>query len=443
MSRTQKLYATLIRRNNEAAGDLNAAERETIARNGMRQVLAHTLQSSGDQTVRASTVLPWLFHAIGVPAYLTGLLVPIRESGSMLPQAFLTPIVLRYRQRKWIFVTGAIIQALSVGVMAVTAATGSGLSAGLIILAALTVFSLGRALGSITSKDVQGRTIPKGERGQINGISTTASGLVVITLGLAIRYFGGTDLTGPQIAWLLLTGALLWLGVAYVYAQIDEPVDEEDASVANEVDPSEPNWLRKMFITLGTDVPFRRFVIARSLLLVSALSPPFIVTLAAQSGHDTLSGLGGYIIASGIAALIGGRAFGRMADRSSRGLMAIGAAVASVTIIVLVILVALPSFENWSVWIGAIYIAAYFILTLIHTGVRVGRKTYVVDMAEGDQRTTYVAVSNSAMGLILLLVGGLSSALAAIDISWALLFLAALGLLGAYTSMRLPDVSHA
>ncbi|MDN6490439.1 MAG: MFS transporter, partial [Yaniella sp.] len=61
---------------------------------------------------------------------------------------------------------------------------------------------------------------------------------------------------------------------------------------------------------------------------------------------------------------------------------------------------------------------------------------------QGDHRTIYVAVSNSAMGFILLLVGGLSSLLALVHISWALLFLALLGILGVVASARLPDVSQ-
>src|SRR5690554_5196836 len=61
------------------------------ARNGLRQVVANTLQAIGDQVVNAKTVLPWLFASLGAPAVMIGLLVPIRESGSMLPQAALTP----------------------------------------------------------------------------------------------------------------------------------------------------------------------------------------------------------------------------------------------------------------------------------------------------------------------------------------------------------------
>src|SRR5690625_3022305 len=222
---SDRLYSTLMRRDPDAEAELDERTRANLPGNAMRLVGAHALQSSGDQTVNASTVLPWLFHALGVPAALTGLLVPIRESGSMLPQAMLTPVVLRVRQRKWVFVTGALIQSGGVAAMALTAAVGSGLGAGIIILAALAVFSLGRSLTSMSSKDVQGRTMPKGQRGQINGLSTTAAGIVAITLGAGLRILSGGRLSAGQIAWVLAAGALLWVAAAAVYASIREPVD--------------------------------------------------------------------------------------------------------------------------------------------------------------------------------------------------------------------------
>lgn len=419
--------------------------RNTLASNGLRIVSANALQSSGDQMVNAATVLPWLFATLGVPPALTGLLVPIRESGSMLPQAFLTPVILRARYRKWVFVVGAIVQALSVGGMALTAALVEGLMAGLMILVALTGFSLGRCLTSISSKDVQGRTIPKGQRGQINGLATTAAGLVAITLGLAIRFFGGADLTNVQLAWLLAVAATLWVGVGLIYTRIREPATEADHQEL-ESDPSDmtdsPNTFVNMYRLLRDDKPFRHFVTVRSLLLVSSLSPPFVVTLSIQQGADSLAGLGGFIIASGIAALVGGRIFGGLADRSSKQVMSIGAGLASAIVIITVIIAAIPDLlaDGWIT--NLVFIAVYFALTLMHTGVRVGRKTYIVDMAEGNQRTTYVAVSNTALGLVLLLVGGISSALATIHIFWALLFLAASGLAGVIFGTRLPDVSR-
>ncbi len=445
---TQRLHARLIKRDLDAEAQLPDDVQRNVPGNTLRLVGANALQSSGDQMVNASTVLPWLFHAIGVPAALTGALVPIRESGSMLPQAFLTPFVIKVRQRKVVTLVGALVQALSVAVMAVTAAIGSGLAAGLTILVALTVFSLGRCLTSIASKDVQARVVPKGERGQINGLATTASGLVAITLGLAVRALG-EDLDAQTLAAILGAGAVLWVLVAGVWASVREPVTLRDGAGAPTQGPDSDgaddgqSWFAETITLLREDATFRNFVTVRSFLLVSSLSPPFIVTLAVQAGAPALTGLGGFIIASGLASLLGGRTFGRMADRSSKRLMTFGAALASLVLVTLVLLDTTLDLDGGSLLTYAVFVTAYFLVTLLHTGVRVGRKTYVVDMAEGDQRTTYVAVSNSAMGLVLLVVGAVSSAIAGWSIIGTLLFLAALGVLGVISSRRLPDVEQA
>ena len=443
MATLDRIYSALMRRDREAEQALPEPVRRAVPRNGLRLVSANALQSSGDQTVNASTVLPWLFHALGVPTALIGALVPIRESGSMLPQAFLTPLVLRVRQRKLVFVAGALVQAASVAVMAGTAALGSGLAAGLVILTALVTFSLGRCLCSIASKDVQGRTMPKGERGQINGLATTASGLVAITLGLGVRLLGEEELSAGQLAWILGAGAVLWVLVAAVYIGITEPLeDPADTADASSDSGDEPNWFVQTVTLLREDRTFRDFVTVRGFLLVSSLSPPFIVSLSVSDGAEGLAGLGGFILASGVAALLGGRIFGRLADRSSKRLMTYGATFASVVLVALVLEVAVLDLTGDSLLAYVVYVSGYFLVTLVHTGIRIGRKTYVVDLAEGDQRTTYVAVGNSAMGLILLVVGGISSAIAGFGAIWTLLFLAALGLLGVISSSRLPEVER-
>ncbi|MEB8326624.1 MFS transporter [Dietzia kunjamensis] len=447
MTTADRVYSRLVTRDDVAERDLPDAVRRELPRNGLRLVAANTLQSSGDQTVNASTVLPWLFHVLGVPAALVGLLVPIRESGSMLPQAFLTPLVVRVRRRKWVFVTGAVVQAASVAVMATIAALGHGTAAGIGILAALVVFSLGRCLCSIASKDVQGRTIPSGERGQIIGLATSAAGLVAITLGLAIRLLGGGDLDSTELAILLVAGAVLWALSASTYSRVVEPAGERrprgDAKDSDTEDgDASSSWFADAARLFRDDATFRKFVTVRGLLLVSSLSPPFIVSMSVASGTGALAGLGGFILASGVASLIGGRVFGRLADRSSRLLMAGAATAASAVAVALVLAVSIPGFDGGSALGATVFVGAYFLLTLLHSGVRVGRKTYVVDVAEGDLRTTYVAVGNTAMGIILLVVGGISSALAVLGVQWALVFLAVLGVVGAVSAVTMPEVSR-
>lgn len=423
------IYTRIVRTTDGPADGMSTDTVAAIPRNGLRQIAASALQSTGDQVVNAKTVLPWLFSALGVPVALVGLLVPIRESGSMLPQAAVLPWVRRQPRRTRVWLIGAAGQALAAASMAVTAAVGEGLAAGVVILVALAVFALSRSLNSLSGKDVLGRTIPKGQRGQINGLATVLSGVAAITVGVGIRVLGGDDIVA--LAVMLGASALLWVAALAVYAGIREPVDEPE-STENDV-----SWVSQSWSLLRSDAHFRRFVLVRTLLLVSALSPPFVVALAAARGGASFGDLGPFVIASGVASLIGGRWFGRLADRSSRLLMIWGAAAASAVIVIFVLLLQIPGADGW-IWV---YPVVYLLLTLMHTAVRVARKTYVVDMAEGDRRTEYVAVANTAMGVLLLVVGALSSALALVGNVAALLFLAALGLAGVLMARTLVEVS--
>lgn len=427
-----RCYGLLVKADPAALDAMTEDARRHLPGNGLRLIAATTLQNAGDQVVKASTVLAWLLASLAAPAWIIGLLVPVRESGSMLPQAALLPRVRGSRQRKWIWVAGAAGQAAATVAMALTAVLLTGTAAGLAILAELAAFALARALTSIAAKDVQGRTVPKGQRGQINGIAAVASGLVAVTMGAGIWLLGGDDPHPAALAGLLGAAAMTWMVAALVFAGVQEPVPAQIPGGSGTGRPAR-SWQ-----LLREDVPFRNFVTVRALLLVSALSPPFVVSLAAEQEALELSGLGPFVLATGLAGILGGRLAGRLADRSSRGLMMWGAAAASLVVLALLVATAVPVLGR-SKWL---YPVAFFLLALTHTGVRVARKTYVVDMASGDRRTEYVAVSNTAMGVLLLVAGGISSALAALGTGAALLFLALLGLAGVCASHALPEVGR-
>ena len=71
---------------------------------------------------------------------------------------------------------------------------------------------------------------------------------------------------------------------------------------------------------------------------------------------------------------------------------------------------------------------------------RAGRKTYLVDLAGGVKRTDYVSVSNTLIGILLLVVGGLTSALSFLAPEALILGLSIMGLVGAFMARRLPEV---
>jgi hypothetical protein len=170
---------------------------------------------------------------------------------------------------------------------------------------------------------------------------------------------------------------------------------------------------------------------------VSALSPPFVVALATEHGGAGLSGLGAFVVSSGVASLTAGRFWGRASDRSSRTTMMWAAGLSSAIIVGFVLALRVDPLAEFTL----LYPATYLLLAIAHTGSRIGRKTYVVDLAEGNRRTDYVAVSNSAMGVILLATGAVTAGVATFGAVPALLVLAALGAAGVAVAASLPEVS--
>ena len=402
------------------------AKEEHAAR---RFIWSNGLQGVGDQIVAAKTVLPWLLQAAGAPGFFIALLVPIREAGSMLPQAAFTPWVTTQRSRKRIWVIGSLGQAVAAALIGVAALLLDALALGLTITLLLAVLAVFRALCSIASKDVQGRTISKGRRGVITGRAAAVGGAVALAVGLLLEYIG-TPIPTWILAALIFASAAAWAIAAIVFHTIDEPVSDEEPRGL------ERGWWADTWGLFTGDREFRQFVIVRSLLLVSALSTAFIVTLSQEIGYG-LTGLGAFLIASGLASVLGGRISGVWSDASSRNVMSYGALAASVVIVGLVAAAAwLPGAAN--AWVFPI---GFFLVNLAHTAIRVARKTYIVDMAEGDTRTRYVGAANTLMGVILLVIGAISGVVAQLGPSAALLFLAAIGFVGVGAARRLRDVS--
>lgn len=393
-----------------------------------RFIWANGLQNIGDQIVAPKTVLPWLFSAAGVPAVFTSLLVPIREAGSMLPQAALSPWVTSQRSRKRVWLIGSWGQAIAAALIALGALLFDAWLLGLLTLVLLAVFAVFRSLCSIAGKDVQGRTIAKGHRGQITGRATALAGAFTLAIGAALMLLP-EELPRWTLGALLAAGALTWVAAALVFAGIQEPEAEPQPDATE-------RGFRDTLQLVRTDRQLQRFLLVRSLMLVTALSTPFIITLASEQ-HAQLSGLGAFIIASGGASLLGGRISGRWSDRSSKSTMAWAAGTAS-TVLVLLVFSARLAPESINAWVMPL---GFFIVNLAHTAVRVSRKTYLVDMAEGDRRTLITGVANTVMGVVLLLVGGLSSLISLFGTQATLLFLAVIGYAGVVGAATLDDVS--
>jgi hypothetical protein len=232
---------------------------------------------------------------------------------------------------------------------------------------------------------------------------------------------------------LLLVGSgLLWLVAASIYSL----VPEQPGATGGGRNAAES--LTRLGLLL-TDRPFRRFVMTRALLMCSALSAPFYVALAQGNSGTSHAALAYFVAAAGFASLLSAPLWGRFADVSSKRVMIAAALVTSgIGIITFVVDRLTPGIASTAWYLPL----AYFVLSVAHSGVRVGRKTYVVNLATGNQRTDYVAISNSTIGVLLLLVGSVGTLAPIITNAGVIGLLAMMGLAGAMLGTSLPDVEE-
>jgi len=394
-------------------------------------LLAHSLSNVADRLASAKTTLPWLMLHAGAPAWAISFLVPIRESGSMLPQMLIGALVRQRAIRKWVWVSGGVIQGLALMAMGWAALALEGSAVALAVILLLVLFSLARGACSVAYKDVLGKTVPKTRRGRLSGWISAISGLVAFVTGLWLGTFQDSDSLWLY-AGLVFAAAGMWFVAVIVYSRIIEFPGATDGGA---------NGIKEALARLGLlrdDLPFRRFVVGRALAMGSGLVAPFYLALARDDLGSAASLLGIFIAAEGLAGLLSSPFWGRWADVSSRLVFAAACGLSAVLSLAVAAWSLMAFSAAASQWF---YPLAFFGLGVAHAGVRLGRKTYLVDMAGGNRRTDYVAVSNTVIGGLLLLTGLLGALASLISVQLTIVLLGFAGLLGSALSLRWKEVS--
>ncbi|MDZ7683673.1 MAG: MFS transporter permease [Gammaproteobacteria bacterium] len=404
------------------------------------QLVAQTLTKVGDALVSARLVLAWMLASLGAPAIFIALLVPLRESLALLPQLFIAQAIRERAIRKTFWVVGSFGQAAALAAMVPVVWLLEGFNAGIGVTILLVVFSLSRGVCSVAAKDVLGKTVSRSRRGRLNGSAASAAGFITLAVAAAVIVGAGIEQSGAGFpseralfVVILVVATLLWIGAAIVFARVPEVpgATEGGGNAFTEA-------IRSLSL-LREDKDFRDFVIARALLVSTAFAIPYIVVLIQRGGDGDLAGLGALLLADGAAGLLSSPIWGRWSDAASHRVMA-GAAALSV----------LVTGECAALHYAAVEVLALtpvsalvlFAAAVAHHGARVARKTYLVDMANSDNRAQYTAVGDTVIGLFLLAgvgLGALDTWLGTTSVLWLLM---AIGVLAVVRSLALKSVAY-
>ncbi|HQY28446.1 MAG TPA: hypothetical protein PK787_06585 [Burkholderiaceae bacterium] len=368
-------------------------------RNFLTHVASLAATKTADGLLDPKLVLAWLLGALGAPPFMLGLLVPIREAGALLPQLVIAAGIRALPVRKWVWAAGSVVQGLCAIGIAAAAFLLDGAAAGWTILALLAVLALARSGCSIAHKDVLGKTVSKSTRGTVTGTASTASALLLLGFGVLLGS-GLVERSIGVIAVALVVAGVLWIGSALLFASLAEQPG------ACEGGGNPLSVAIAQFGLLRDDPQLVRFIVVRSLLLATTLAPPFVLAMGGRASGAQAVGLGPFVIASALATIASSYVWGRLADVSSRRVLVVAGSLGAASLLVAAVLgtaggaAAVPALA--SAWALP---ALVFALTIAEQGVRLGRSTHVVDMADRERRAAYTALSNTITGGVMLAAG--------------------------------------
>lgn len=430
---TEDIYSSITTdHDGRQCDDLPEDACQDVPRNFLLNALNGSCTKLAEQIASSELVLPWLLEAIGASAVFTGFLVPAHKAGSLLPQMAVSGRIRAYRKRKWFWVGAGASQAVMLILLVLAALLLPANWAGLFVVLALGLFGIGSGVGSVAFKDLMAKTIPKGRRGRLLATRSMVGGILTLLAGVIIKLNVSDHSPVSTYAVLIIMASLLWLAGAGLFAMITE----QDGATARQRDTLEE--ARAGLELLRQNQAFRRFLASRTLFLSITLSIPFYAVLARQQTGSGASNLGIFMIAASIAKVVSSPFWGKFADRSSRHVMIAGGLLA----------VAVGTLAVGFTWMPAswqspyLYAVLFLLIGMARSGVRLGRKTYLVDGAPAKDRPLYVSLSNTVIGLFML-AGGLLGIIADQYGSAVLIgVFAGFSLMGVISSWIMPEAEE-
>lgn len=429
---TRNIYEFITQNDDNACEAIPDSACRQAPGNFMLNALNGTFTKLAEQIASPSLVLPWLLSALGAPSSLSGFLVPVSRGGSLLPQLSISGRIRKFEVRKWFWAVAGFTQAVALILMALSALFFKGLAAGIAILVFLAIFSMASGVGSVSFKDVMAKTIPKGKRGTLLSVRATAGGILALGAGVVIHTGLDQSEDVALYVFLLFAAAFLWFIAAIFFSFIREYPGATEGS-RNAISEAKAGWN-----LLLNQKAFARFVMARAFLLGVILVVPFYAIFARKVTGTEFSSLALFVIANSLATVLSSYFWGRFADRSSRRVLAAGGIVGLLSCMLALSFLILP--ENWQNPYA--FSVVFFVAGFSHTGIRLGRKTYLIDAAPEKERPLYVAVSNTLVGLITLLSAVLGFSADQFGVSWLIALFGAGIAVGIVLALTLPEASN-
>jgi len=352
-----------------------------------------------------STVMPAFVRQFTDSALIIGMVNTVWNGAWLIPQLAAANALSHIRRKQGALVRAGLISRINLWLIALALALGLWQRPGwllVVFFALLTLFFGFDAFCSIAWFDIVAKAIPANRRGRLFGIGQVVTSLVAIAIGAFVRWILGPQ--GPAFpmnyAWLFgLAGLCTLLGLGAL-ASIHEPLEDVPQERA-----SWRSYLPQLVKILREQTAYRRAIAAWLISGLVALAAPFYVLFATDHLRLTPETIGLFIIAQTLGSLIGSSGFGALAERKGPGAVIRASIVASVTGPLMALALYFVRQASWLTWAYAWVFAA---LGIVNSSIMLGFMNYILELAPPAQRPTYMGLSNTLGGVLVLvpMLGG-------------------------------------
>lgn len=375
-----------------------------------------------------NTVIPVFLDSIGLPAWLVGTPSTIKQLGYLAPQLLIASRFYRIRGLSsfirrvfWLDRPQLLLFPLLLLFVGDTRVLAVAFFVGFTILA------FGEGAVVVPWIDLMSRSLTPGRRGRFWGLVQAIGGLGVIGAGVFIsRVLNRPDLPFPSnFAAIFGLGAVVLLPSLVLFRYASDPPSSYSGGV---------DGFRRSMRSGLNNRQFVMLLLIQHLSAYDSLAIPYYLVMVRHSFPELGAFTGSYVLLGLIGGVLGGLAWGVLSDKLGRNTIVLITLLKAIT--ALIFLTALTMDSGLAL---AYLLALGFTLEGAVTSSWVGFTTWVLNLANQNERPAYIAISNAFLlptallpvigGLIMVSCGGLRLCLIA-ALATAAAFLVSLSLRG-------------
>jgi MFS family permease len=369
-------------------------------RNFVCLVLDYVFFGVGLALVSQTTVLPSFISQLTDSAPLIGLASTIQTGAWLLPQLIAASYLAdKDRKKPYLMLYAALgrpVFWLLAGVLFLAGDGAPTLVLGLFFVG-LTVFMCTDAVASVAWFDILSRAIPPTRRGRLIGAGQVLSGLLTVGAGAVVNALLGPQ--GPPFPHnyallFFLAGLSLfasWLAMNFLHEPVKPTQGERLPWNA---------FLPKLLTVLRENRAFSLVTVLRLLTGLSGMATPFYVVYATGELHFGTEAIGLFLSSQVVGGILAGFVLGYLNERSGSKIVIQCSTILAIASPLLALLMR-PMAPRAGASTIYIYSLIFFAIGALNSAYMTGFINFVLELAPPEERATYIALTNTLCGVLL------------------------------------------